>query len=91
MKFVIPMMFEGPNDKSGPPFNSFPELEALNPDFWQFELEAAKSYVPNDIKTGLPIEFDLDGFVKRAFSEATNYMFYLGSESIPPCQGKIFV
>merc|ERR1719265_886689 len=90
LKFVIPLLFESPNEKNPKTYTLYNELESLMPDFWQFEMEAAKSYVPTDPKTGLPTTFDLDGFIKRALSEKTDYMFYLGSETTPPCSDNVF-
>jgi hypothetical protein len=69
---------------------TYPELEKLNPDFWRFELEVANEYEPTDVKSGIVNLFDLEGFVKKAMDIKSDYMFYLGSETTPPCLGKNF-
>lgn len=63
------------------------ELEALSPDFWRFELEAAKQFRPKDYKTGKTLLFDLKDFIKGTSNKDTDFAFYLGSQTTPPCVG----
>lgn len=65
------------------------------PDFWKFELETRKKYVPKDIKTGKRQTFDLGYFFDRFNSKddekkSTDYAIYLGSETTPPCKDFVF-
>ncbi len=81
-RWVFPIIFD-----TEEPLNK--ELENLSPDFWRFELEAAKRYIPRDYKTGNVLKFDLLDFIKVIDKIKTNFGFYLGSETTPPCNGKL--
>ncbi len=82
LHWVIPIKFE-------PEAKIIPEIEQLMPDFWKFELENKTSYKPIDIKTGKEQYFDLMQFMEKLKPLNTDYAFYLGSESTPPCIGKL--
>ncbi len=65
------------------------ELETLFPDFWRFEMEGAKSYKPKDYKTGNRMKFDMKDFFNDISKMKSDFAMYLGSETTPPCIGKI--
>ena len=80
-RWVFPLVFN-----PDAPLNL--ELESLSPDFWRFELEAATKYKPKDYKSGKNLKFDLKDFTNVVQKIKSDYSFYLGSQTTPPCLGK---
>jgi len=57
----------------------------LNIDFWKYELEKHGTYNPKKYLTKEFIPFDLPGLMKKVTSLNSNYFFYFGSQTTPPC------
>ena len=65
------------------------ELESLSPDFWPFELETQKKFIPKDNKSGKNLLFDLNDFINKAKKNKSTHTLYLGSQTTPPCLGTL--
>ena len=64
-------------------------LEALNIDNWKFFLKNGKDYVPKDFKSGAQKVFSFSNLLFIVKKAQPNYYLYLGSKTVPPCDGKI--
>jgi carbonic anhydrase len=82
LRWVFPVMFD-------PTQNLNKQLEELNTDFWRYELERRSSFIPKDIKTHKRLAFDLNDFAAAAKTIKTQYAFYLGSQTTPPCLDRV--
>ncbi len=82
MEFVIPLQFN-------PQSPEYLEIEVLNPDMWKDEITENDIYLPKDPLTGNTAYLNLHSFMTKIMELKSDFSFYLGSATTPPCQGKI--
>ena len=84
LEFVIPIQFN-PNSPI------YEELDNINPDQWRNETKNSNFYVPKDALTGKPALLDLGSFMTKVMGLKSDFSFYLGSSTTPPCAGNIHI